>query len=180
VRLARALAAALLLASASASAAVFLVRHAEKRNPKDDKSLLSARGLQRAKDLSRALSSVPLKAVYATEYQRTQQTAAPTAAAHKLKTVVLPSDDAKGLVRLLRAWAPDEDVLVVGHSDTIPDILAGLGVSTPTAIAPDDYDELFVVTPRASGEPEFHRLHYGAAPAADAPAPAMSRGSRAP
>ncbi len=110
------------------------------------------------------MASVPLKAVYATEFERTQQTAAPTAAAHGLKTAVLPSEDPAGLVKLLRALPADEDVLVVGHSDTIPDILAGLGVSTRTALAPNDYDNLFVVTPRASGEPQYLRLHYGDAP----------------
>jgi broad specificity phosphatase PhoE len=164
VKALRLAAAALLLASASASAAIFLVRHAEKRDPRDAKSLLSKAGLRRADDLSRVLASVPLKAVYATEFERTQQTAAPTAAAHGLKTAVLPSEDPAGLVKLLRALPADEDVLVVGHSDTIPDILAGLGVSTRTALAPNDYDNLFVVTPRASGEPQYLRLHYGDAP----------------
>lgn len=167
----RLLAAALLLASASASAAIFLVRHAEKQDPKADKSLLSKRGLARARDLSRALLSVPLKAVYATEYERTQQTAAPTAAAHGLRTILTSSDDVAGLVKTLKALPADEDVLVVGHTDTLPDVLAGLGVSTRTAIAPNEFDDLYIVTPRAGAEPEFHQLHYGAAnPAASAPA----------
>lgn len=171
---ARVLLALLLLASfaASGAAAVFIVRHAEKRDPKDDKSTLSARGFSRARDLRRALASTPLKAVYCTEYERTRQTAAPTAAAHGLAPIETPSDDVKALASRLRALPEDADVLVVGHSDTIPELLAELGVSTRAAIAPNDYDNLFVVTPRASGAPEFHWLHYGAAsrPAADAPA----------
>lgn len=168
-------AAILLLALAlPASADIFLVRHAEKKDPKDDKSTLSKAGLKRAEDLERTLSSVDLKAVYHTEYERTRQTAAPTAAAHRLTPVVTNSDDVKGLARSLRALPAGEDVLVVGHSDTIPDVLHGLGVSTTVVIGPNDYDNLFVVTPRAQREPEFHVLHYGDASAAAAPA-AMKR-----
>jgi broad specificity phosphatase PhoE len=179
LKLLRLTTAVLLLASASASAAIFLVRHAEKRDPKKDKSLLSAQGLRRAKDLSRVLSSVPLKAVFATEYERTQQTAAPTAASRGLKTIVLPSEDVAGLVKALRAAPPDEDVLVVGHSDTLPDVLSGLGVGARIEIAPDDYDNMFVVTPRASGAAEFLRLHYGDASAPSAGA-TTARSAKAP
>jgi broad specificity phosphatase PhoE len=149
-----------------AAADIFLVRHAEKKNPRDDKSTLSGTGLKRAQDLKRALSSVDLKAVYHTEYERTRQTAAPTAAAHKLTPIELKSDDVKGLGAALRARKPADDILVVGHSDTVPDILRELGVSTTVVIGPNDYDSLFLVSPRAQGEPEFHVLHYGDAPAA--------------
>ena len=148
-----------------AAADVFLVRHAEKKDPKDDKSTLSAAGLKRAEDLKRTLSSVDLKAVYHTEYERTRQTAAPTAAAHKLTPIVTNSDDVKGLAKALRAIPANEDVLVVGHSDTIPDVLHELGVSTTVVIGPNDYDRMFLVTPRAGAEPGFHVLHYGDAPA---------------
>lgn len=157
-----------------AAADVFLVRHAEKKDPKDDKSTLSAAGLKRARDLSRTLSSVDLKAVYRTEYERTRQTAAPTAAAHKLIPIEMKSDDVKGLAAALRAVKPSDDVLVVGHSDTIPDVLHELGVSTNVVIGPNDYDNLFIVSPRESAEPGFHVLHYGDAPAPAVPA-AMKR-----
>jgi broad specificity phosphatase PhoE len=171
------LAAALALAFAlcvPALADIFIVRHAEKKNPKDDRSTLSAAGFKRADDLRRALSSVDLKAVYHTEFERTRQTASPAAAEHKLAPIEVKSDDVPGLVKLLRSRSPQEDVLVVGHSDTIPDILRELGVSTRAAIGSGDYDNLFVVAPRAGREPVFHWLHYGDASAPAAPA-AMKR-----
>lgn len=170
----RGLALLLLVLSISARADIFLVRHAEKKDPKDDKSTLSKAGLKRAEDLKRALSSVDLKAVYHTEYERTRQTAGPTAAAHQLTPIVTNSDDVKGLAKALRALPSNEDVLVVGHSDTIPDVLHELGVSTTVVIAPNDYDSMFLVSPRAQGEPDFHVLHYGDSPAPAAPA-AMKR-----
>ena len=166
----RALPAALILGLVlPASADIFIVRHAEKKGS-NDTATLTAAGLKRADDLRRILSSVDLKAVYHSEYERTRQTAAPTASAHKLIPVELKADDVKGLAKLLRATPPQDDVLVVGHSDTIPDVLNELGVSTRAVIGANDYDNLFVVSPRASGEPDFHVLHYGDAPAAAAPA----------
>ncbi|HEX4048687.1 MAG TPA: phosphoglycerate mutase family protein [Elusimicrobiota bacterium] len=170
-----ALAALLLGLCLPASADIFLVRHADKKTP-DEKSLLSSAGLKRAGDLARVLSSANIKAVYVTEYERTRQTAAPTAAEHGLTPIVVNSDDVKGLAARLRALPPGEDALVVGHSDTVPDLLTELGVSTKVAIGNFDYDNLFLVAPRASGEPDFQRLHYGApSPRAPAAPAAMKR-----
>lgn len=171
----RGLALLLLVLSIPARADIFLVRHAEKKDPKDDKSTLSKAGLKRAEDLKRTLSSVDLKAVYHTEYERTRQTAAPTAASHKLTPIRTNSDDVKGLAKALRARPRNEDVLVVGHSDTIPDVLHELGVSTTVVIGANDYDTMYLVSPRASGEPDFHVLHYGDAPASVAAPAAMKR-----
>ena len=172
----RAVLAGLVLAlSVPAAADIFIVRHAERKDLKDDKSTLSAAGFKRAEDLRRVLSSVDLKAVYRTEYERTLQTAAPTAAAHRLTPIELKSDDVQGLAKALRALPPLQDALVVGHTDTIPDLLHELGVSTRAVIASGDYDNLFIVAPRANGEPDFHWLHYGDASAPAAAPAAMKR-----
>jgi broad specificity phosphatase PhoE len=146
--------------SLPAAADVFLVRHAEKLSPKMDASLLSPAGLKRARTLARVLADVPLKAVYCTEYERTRQTAAPAAAEHGLKPVAWSSDDAKGLAARLKAAPPGEDALVVGHSDTIPDLLFDLGVATRVALGAAEYDDLFVVTFSSGAAPRLHRLHY--------------------
>jgi broad specificity phosphatase PhoE len=169
----RAVLALVLAACVPASADIFLVRHADKKTP-DEQSLLSPAGHKRADDLRRVLSSANLKAVYRTEFERTLQTAAPTAAEHKLVPIKTKSDDVKGLAAILRTFGPQDDVLVVGHSDTVPDLLHELGVSTNVVIGSSDYDNLFIVSPRGEGEPGFHWLHYGdASPAA--PAGAMKR-----
>ena len=141
-------------------AAIYIVRHAEKKDPKQDKSLLSRAGKKRAQTLKRVLASVDLKAVYCTEYERTQQTAAPVAEEKKLKPAVIDSEDEAGLVKALLARPASEDVLVVGHSDTIPGLLKRLGVARPVAIAPGDFDNLFVVTPSSGVPPAFSWLHY--------------------
>jgi broad specificity phosphatase PhoE len=157
----RALLAAVLLAAAlPARADLFIVRHAEKKSPKMDKSLLSAKGLRRARRLATVLSRVDLRAVFCTEYERTRQTAAPAAAEHGLEPVALSSDDTKGLAARLERLDPREDVLVVGHSDTIPGLLKDLGVTAKVEDPLAGYDDLFVVALSSGRAVSFHRLRY--------------------
>lgn len=153
------LALALTLA-APAHSVVFVVRHAERADAKDDASLLSRKGKKRAQALRAVLAGVPLKAVYTTEYKRTQQTGEPTAAARGMTLTVTDSEKAAELAASLKALPAEEDVLVVGHTDTIPDILKGLGVAAEVKIPPDEYDNLYLVTPRKDAPPLFHRLKY--------------------
>lgn len=151
---------ALLVSAAHVRASVFIVRHAERADAKDDASLLSRKGKKRATLLSKVLAGVALKAVYTTEYERTQQTAGPTAKAKGLIVTVTDSEKAVDLASELKLKPAETDVLVVGHTDTIPDILKGLGVESPVEIPNADYDNLFIVTPRKDAPPLFHRLKY--------------------
>ncbi len=107
------------------------------------------------------LRSLALKAVYVTEFRRTHQTAQPTADEFKLAPVELKMGDTDALVQKLRA-RPEDDVLVVGHTDTIPGLLKALGVPDgPKDELPSmDYDNLFVVD-LASASAKMHWLHYG-------------------
>ena len=67
--------------TAPAPAKVFVVRHAEKADLSDPDTPLSPAGEQRAQALAKSLQGERVKAVYATEFKRTQQTAQPTAKA---------------------------------------------------------------------------------------------------
>jgi phosphohistidine phosphatase SixA len=143
----------LLLASATASAqsAVYLVRHAERADtvggaaPKmgTDPSLSDV-GRARAESLAGMLKDAQVTAIFVTEYKRTQETAAPLAKRLGLQPTVIPSKDTPGLVAKLRAATGN--VLVVGHSNSVPDVIKGLGVAKVPAIADDEYDNLFIVT----------------------------------
>ena len=50
------------------------------------------------------------------------------------------------------------NALIIGHANTLPEIIKGLGVSTPIAIAESEYDNLFVVTAGSPGR--LIHLHY--------------------
>jgi broad specificity phosphatase PhoE len=144
----------------SAPAAVYVVRHAEKALDQGKDPNLTEAGRARAKALARVLRSVTLRAVFATEFKRTQQTAAPAAEAAKLTTIVVQNDQTAALAERLRKERDAGDVLVVAHSDTIPDLLTEFGVPGKVVISSTDYDNLFVVD-LDSASARMHRLHYG-------------------
>jgi phosphohistidine phosphatase SixA len=94
--------------------------------------------------------------VFVTEFKRTQRTAAPTATAAHVTPTVLPANDIGALVEKLHALKGN--ALVVGHGNTIPDLLKTLGVATAASIPDDDYTEIFVVL--VGDTPQLLRLHY--------------------
>jgi len=141
---------------------VVLVRHAEKTSEGLNPPLSEA-GAARAVALRETLKDVPVSAIYVTPFIRTRDTAAPTATALGVEPVVLdastPADEIAD--RILREET-GKTVLVVGHSNTVPDIIAALGVDPAPSIAHDDYDDFFIVTVDGSGDAQLLHLHYGA------------------
>ena len=153
---------AVFLAAASpvhAQKAVLIVRHAEKVDESDD-PLLSAAGKARARNLARHLQSAGVKAIYVTQYKRTSLTAAPLAALAGVKPIVLPADGEQELLHRIRKDNANDVVLVVGHSDSVPELLRLMGHREPVTIASAEYDNLFVVIPDKGGPPGLLRLRY--------------------
>ncbi|HKV99648.1 MAG TPA: phosphoglycerate mutase family protein [Vicinamibacterales bacterium] len=140
-------------AAAMAQRLVYVVRHAERADggmppagvAKPDPPLSEA-GKARADKLASMLAISGVTAIYVTEYVRTQQTAAPLAAALKLRPAVIPSSGTADLVARLKADHRNDIVLVVGHSNSVPEIIKALG-GPPVTIADDEYDKLFIVVP---------------------------------
>lgn len=151
------LSSSLLLATAAYPAPViFMVRHAEKATTGGNDPDLSVAGRKRAEALADILKDSQITAVFVTEFKRTQETAAPTARAMHLESTLVPAKDVAGLVAKLRAL--NGNALVVGHGNTIPDLMKALGITTPIAIPEDDYTEIFLVS--LSDPPQLLRLHY--------------------
>lgn len=139
---------------------VIVVRHAERLDQSSD-SVLSAAGETRAAHLATMLRDGGITHIFTTDRRRTIQTAAPLATTLGLTPVQLPSGDVDGLVARLRAAGARDRILVVGHSNTLPTILAQLGVATPITIADLEYDNLFVLTPRPGAPaPLLLRLRF--------------------
>jgi broad specificity phosphatase PhoE len=141
---------------ASAQPVVVIVRHAEKAASGGDDPGLSPAGRARAEALDRILKDSGITAIFTTEFKRTQETAASTAAsAHVVPTVVAAKDTAALIAKLHQL---NGNALVVGHGNTIPDIIKALGIHMPIQIPEDDYTELLIVT--LGGKPQLFRLHY--------------------
>jgi phosphohistidine phosphatase SixA len=148
---------------ASGVTTVFLVRHAEKQLDSQDPDLTEA-GRQRALALARALRSVPLDAIYSTDTHRTRQTAAPLAGARSLEVELYDKDDLGHLAMKLRG-APGR-YLVVGHSNTTPELVSRLGGDPGAAIdEASEFDRLYVLLLHPDGSVVTVLLRYGDAAA---------------
>jgi broad specificity phosphatase PhoE len=147
---------AVCLSTAAAQSNIFIVRHAEKAASTGKDPDLSEAGRVRAESLAKMLKDATIAAIYATEFKRTQQTEAPLAKALGISATNLPAKDVATLTEKLRA--SNGNALVVGHSDTIPDLIKALGISAPINIAEHDYDNLFIVV--LDEKPRLIRLHY--------------------
>ena len=150
------------VATAAAQSTVFVVRHAERADGGTTNSMmgndpeLSNAGRARAESLAATLKDAAITAVFTTEFKRTQQTAAPLASALGLTVTTVSSKDTPALLEKIRAATGN--VLVVGHSNSVPEVVKGLGVTSPVSIGDAEYDNLFVV--RLGEKPSVLRLHY--------------------
>ena len=68
----------------------------------------------------------------------------------------MTSKSSAALVKQLEAVKGN--VLVVGHSNSVPDVIKGLGATAPVTIGDDEFDNLFIVT--TGTHPSVLRLHY--------------------
>ncbi len=136
-----------------------LVRHAETTEVEDNPSL-SADGKARAQFLSEMLSDVDLLSVYATDYNRTQQTAQVTADAQGVPLINYDPEAQVALAEEILALN-NETVLVVGHSNTVPELLNILTDSDHYEdFEEDEFDNLFIVHAAELGNAEVVHLKY--------------------
>jgi broad specificity phosphatase PhoE len=145
--------------TARAQSVVFVVRHAERADAGMTSSSndpdLSAAGQARAESLAAILKDARISAIYITEFNRTRQTAAPLAKTVGVEPIVMSSKDMPALIAKVKARSGN--VLIVGHSNTVPEIIRALGGEAVT-VGDSDFDNLFVVT--AGSPPSVVRLHY--------------------
>jgi broad specificity phosphatase PhoE len=140
---------------------VFIVRHAEKVRPGSDPPL-TPEGRERARELARVVAKAAPSAVFATEYQRTQQTVQPLADVLSLAVVEVGAKDVQQLADSILGDHAGETVVVAGHSNTVHLVIAALGGPTVPEIPDDEFDNLFIVTVRCDGDVEMMHLEYGA------------------
>jgi len=152
-----------LAATAAAQQTVFVVRHAERADTAAGAAPtmaadpeLSDAGRARAESLAAALEDAAVVAIFATEFKRTQATATPLAKALGLQVTTISSKEPAKLIQAVKSAGGN--VLVVGHSNTVPAIVKDLGVAAPITVGDAEYDNLFVVTLGAA--PSVLRLHY--------------------
>lgn len=150
------------------SGTAFVVRHGEKSMTgdaeKDRDAPLSAAGEERAAALAATLADAGIDAIYSSPYRRTQGTA--KTLAEKLQLEVLSysvaEKDAQAAIaaRVMRE-ACGREVLIVGHSNTVPDLLRAFGAADVAEIGDGQFDNLYLLHWRRGAPAELTRLHYG-------------------
>lgn len=123
---------------------VVVVRHMEKAL--GDDPALSEAGAVRARQLAETLAAASVDAVYASQYRRAADTGAPLAERLSLPVQRYDAADTGALVADIRARHQSDTILVVGHSNTVPDIVAALSGRNVGPLAEDRYGDVFIVT----------------------------------
>ena len=149
-----------------ATTTVIFVRHTEKAaEPEGDPSLSEA-GRRRAAELARPLVDADVvagvDAVYATQYRRTQETAAAVADALDLPVNTYDAADTELVLEEILKKQKGKIVLVVGHSNTVPQLIYNLGASKKVPpIAEDEYDNIYIISIPWFGKTKTIRLRFG-------------------
>ena len=112
---------------------VFIVRHADRDGLHD--RLKNPEGYARAQALADHLDGEGIKAIYSTNYRRTKDTARPLANRLGIPVQIYGSVD--GLKNAIRNTHLEELVVVVGHSNTVPQLVTALGASLPSTLVLD-------------------------------------------
>jgi len=123
----------------------FIVRHAEKEsNTMSSDVALSTEGKERAQALQEMLGGHKIRYVYSTNFQRTRATAEPLARFKGLTVQTYDPADSNFVTRIKHNGKGD--VLIVGHSNTVDDIVNKLmGENIISDLSESQYGDLFVV-----------------------------------
>lgn len=146
-----ALAAPLSLSAQTDPVVIFLVRHAERADDEPsadmvstDDPMLSEAGEERARLVAELLRDAGITHIHTTDYNRTRATGAPAAEVLGLEMELYDPRDLMAFAQRLRQ-TPGRH-LVLGHSNTTPELVTALGGDPQGTISEMEYDRLYVVT----------------------------------
>ena len=152
---------------------VFLIRHAERENEPRQDPPLKPEGVARSQELVRLLAAANIKTIITSQFTRTKKTAEPLATKLGLTATVsslksnpsnprqIAEESTREVVNKILERS-GENVLVVGHSNSIPDVIKMLGGDVVPTIDEQKFNDLFVVTVYAKGKAKVAHLKYGA------------------
>jgi broad specificity phosphatase PhoE len=148
------------------STTVIVIRHAEK-----DLSVsvtdppLTQAGEARAMRLAQMFGDAKdlghVDVIYVSPALRNRLTAGPLAARLGIGVTIAPADDPRGLVKRVLREHGGGRVLIVGHSDTVPQIVAALcDCSKIPEIGAEEYGTMYIITVPRIGRANLLRLNY--------------------
>ena len=149
-----------------ATTTVIFVRHAEKAATPADDPGLSPAGQRRVAELTRQLVDADvlagIDAIYSTPFRRTQETVRPIADALDLPINTYAASDNEQVLETILENHKGEIVLIVGHSNTVPVLIANLGAHKGVPpIDENEYDNIYLVSIPWFGKTKTIRMRYG-------------------
>lgn len=128
---------------------VWIVRHAEKdvSDPADKDPDLSPAGAERAEALKKELKGQKIDTIFSTDYKRTKLTGFPLADITGINIKTYEPSKAAVLVKSLKENASGKKILIIGHSNTVLELIEAFGAKRPVpTISDNEYDYLFSLT----------------------------------
>jgi len=149
-----------------ATTTIIFVRHAEQTAIEEDDPSLSVAGTRRVAELTRQLVDADvvagIDAIYATPFKRSQETVQPIADALSLPIRAYDAEDTNQVLKKILRKHKGKIILVVGHSNTLPTLIANLGASKKVPrIAEGEFDNIYIVSIPWFGKTKTIRLRYG-------------------
>ena len=132
----------LLITSCNSSRYCYIVRHAEKQD-NTPYSVLSEAGHKRALLLRDSLIDKKIDIIYATPFQRTQETARPLSEALHKPLSIYRNNAHDSIATVIRN--SKHNILLVGHSGNIPSIILGITGQKVSPIGESEYDNIYII-----------------------------------
>lgn len=123
---------------------LYLVRHAQKQANQGRDPELTDAGIYRSEQLARWLEDKNVGKIWSSDYKRTRDTAGPLVSVLGLKLTLYDPGDLPALAGKL--LGNRDNALIVGHSNTTPDLTRLLCECDISDMDESEYDLLFVVT----------------------------------
>lgn len=160
------LVAAVVYWNSATTTTIVLIRHAEKQIGTIDDAPLSPPGEQRATRLAQMFGDAEpfgrVQRIYVTDTRRSQQTAASLAQRLRLQPVLVePKASTNDLARRVLRENRGGLALIVGHSNTVPALVAKLsGAENVPPMGDEEFDTMYVVTVPTIGKASVLRHKY--------------------
>ncbi len=141
----------------------YIVRHAEKDTGSNP--AISKKGMIRAGDLYRELKDKKIDVIFISQYRRTGMTADSLRIYKNIDTVYYTADTTgESLFKKINSFGKAKNILIIGHSNTLPAIIRKAGVKNfmLKQIPDDEYDNLFIVKQK-NGRAVLKSKKFGAA-----------------
>lgn len=138
---------------------VILIRHAEKSDSSTNDPILSTKGKQRANELMHIAGITGIKAIYTSKFTRTKETVEPLA--QLLNLTPGEVNESQDIANDILTKHAGEVVLVVGHTNSIPEVLTLLHSDIIPHIEETEFDNLFILTIYSADKARLIRLKYG-------------------